>query len=280
MTTRTRKTPTRTAVAVPAGVTITSELLRAADLHADEGTVQRYFDIKHANRLEAKWDWLMVGTLMVSRRADGSCWIIDGNHRCKVALRVDPDAMLRCEVYEGLTLQQEAQMFLHYNEGRKNVPAYDSFLVELTAGDDIALRMQSQVHSRGLELDRSGGPRKVAAVQKCRQIVEMDKAGTGLLSECLMICEAAWGRSTESWDGQVLLGIAKFLTHWRGESKRIDRDRLARRIGTELVFQWKAKAQNELKHSGGSSSRSNPFIRLLAEKYDSGLKKPENRLLG
>src|SRR5215468_5920774 len=86
----------------------------AADLKVDIN-VQRAFDQKHAARMEAEWDTRFIGTLIVSRREDGSLYIIDGQHRVVVCLRKDPAAIMDCEVYEGLSIEEEALMFLYFN---------------------------------------------------------------------------------------------------------------------------------------------------------------------
>jgi hypothetical protein len=276
MASRSMKRPRIPVFKTPPGVTITTEEHFAADLKVDAGTVQRYFEPRHANRLASKWNPLMVGTILVSRRADGSLYIIDGQHRNMVALRLDPTAVMRCEVYEGLSIKDEAEMFLHFNKGRKAPSVYSSFLVELTAEDPTAFRMQSQVRSCGLELAESPSPKKVAAIQKCRQIVELDKAETGLLQDTLRVCEMAWGRRADSWDGQIIWGVAQVIHRNRSN---IDLDRLARVVlGKQMPYRWKAEVQSLLGHSGGSSSRSNPLISLTAEAYNKRLRDESRKI--
>ena len=74
------------------------EELFAADLKVDID-VQRATDPNWLNKLEAAWDPKKVGIIMVSRRPNGECYIINGQHRTVVAQRRDPAAIMDCEIF-------------------------------------------------------------------------------------------------------------------------------------------------------------------------------------
>src|SRR5262245_20113579 len=87
------------------------EEIFAAELRTHH-RVQRTFDSRWANKLVEDWQTLHVGVILVSRRADGTMYIIDGQHRVYVALLMDPTAIMYCVVYEGLSIEEEALVFL------------------------------------------------------------------------------------------------------------------------------------------------------------------------
>src|SRR4029077_9145808 len=123
-----RKTPVippeRRAIAL--GKSKGFEELFAAELKVDHD-VQRGFHPEHAASLKKAWDPKYIGTLIVSRRKNGELYLIDGQHRCWVALQLDQTAIMDCEVYEGLEVEEEAMMFLHFNRNRKPPSAFDTF---------------------------------------------------------------------------------------------------------------------------------------------------------
>lgn len=76
----------------------------------------------------------IMGFPHVSHR-DGWYYIIDGQHRIKAALAFlgDSSQQIQCHVYENLTNEQEAQLFLELNHTKKQGPM-SRYKVALTAG--------------------------------------------------------------------------------------------------------------------------------------------------
>jgi hypothetical protein len=250
-------------------VTKAYDQLFPGDLRIDSD-VQRFYNPKWAAQIEASWDPLLVGTIVVSRRANGDLFVIDGWHRVKVAERQDEAYILDCEVYEGLTKAQEAKRFLSANRDRKGVHQYDLFRVGLKAREWVYLEMQRQVTSRDLVIARTPYKNQVAAIAQCKRIVELDrKTKMGLLAMTLMVCENAWTRDKDTWDNRVLLAIAQVIHRNRDN---IDLTRLTRVLGRAMVFQWKARSDGKTKGGGGSESRSTAMARLVVEDYNSGLR--------
>ncbi|MEU4623285.1 hypothetical protein AB0G04_25350 [Actinoplanes sp. NPDC023801] len=69
---------------------------------------QRQFQGGWATTLKRMWDPGLMLVLIVSRRTDGHCYVLDGQHRRRVALEVEgPDLLMDRWVIEGLTPRQE-----------------------------------------------------------------------------------------------------------------------------------------------------------------------------
>lgn|SRR5262245_1140190 len=239
----------------------------AADLHVDIN-VQRTFDNKHAAKIEANWDPQFIGTLIVSRRENDTLYVIDGQHRCVVALRKDPAAIMDCTVYEGLSVEEEALMFLYFNRHRKQPNAYDQYKLGLAARLPVEIRMCNEAMARGLDYGLSPSKTTIAAVAACRRIVNMDKLETGLLQDTLMYSELAFGAGKDSWDNNLLQGIARLINHNRA---RLDHDRLIDKLRTNTIVSWQALALQGTKGGGGSVSRSIAMSRAIRDEYNKRL---------
>jgi len=242
--------------------------VKVSDLNVDHD-VQRMYDPARVTTLEATWNQTHAGTIVVSKRADGSLYVIDGQHRKEAKARQDPDGVLDAEIHEGLTRQEEAEMFLRLNRDRKAVRPFDNYRVALVAGMPNETRVHSEVTARNLEVSHSPSANRISAVQAMLSIVQKDKDHDGLLGEVLDVAESAWGRTAETWDNMVMRALATVIHKNRGI---IDLDRLATILRKHLVGQWKAAAVNNAVGGGGSESRSNRLVEVIVTKYNSGLR--------
>ena len=243
------------------------EELFAAELKVDP-EVQRGFHPQHAEKLKAIWDPKYVGTLIVSRRTNGDLYLIDGQHRCVVALQLDPTAIMDCEVYEGLTVVEEALMFLHFNRNRKPPSAFDHYKIGLKARLPIELRMKAETSALGLEISPHKGNRQIAAVAACRRIVGWDVHETGLLQDTLVFAEQAFGAHPETWDANLIQAIARVVIKNRA---KIDYGRLVDKLRTKHPDEWQALGMLGVKGGGGSVNRSIAMARLIKFEYDKRL---------
>ncbi|MFI1989075.1 DUF6551 family protein [Actinoplanes sp. NPDC020271] len=223
---------------------------------------QRQFQQGWARKLARIWNPDLLLPAIVSLRADGCYYLIDGQHSCHVARLRHGDSFLRdCVVYEGLTLQQEAQLFLAANRDRKSVRPYDTYRVELTAGDPTAVQVAEEVTACGLEIAGSPSTNRVAAVQKLKTIADKRR---GLVTLTLQVAERAWGRTSLTWDNMMLQALAVVLDlNWNA----VDETRLIRTLEARTVSSWKAGAIGVSVGGGGSTSRSTPLARDILDAY-------------
>src|SRR5262245_14620837 len=94
---------------------------------------QREFRKAHGDEIAKDFDLNKLGYPIMNFR-DGIYWILDGQHRI-YALRENGfgDDVLECEVYENLTDQEMADIFIGTNT-RKQIPPFDGFHIACTAG--------------------------------------------------------------------------------------------------------------------------------------------------
>lgn len=84
------------------------------------------------------WDWALCQPLVVSRRADGSLFILDGQHRHTGAVERGDIPHLPCVILSGCDTESEAEAFVALNTKRQKLSQADIFHGMLAAGDETA----------------------------------------------------------------------------------------------------------------------------------------------
>jgi len=164
-----------------------------------------------------------VGALTVSER-DGHYYIVDGQNRA-AAMRVIgwADQRVECDVYRGLTLEQEADLFLWLNH-RLNVDTLASFHIAVTAGRNVESDIDRIVQKNGLKVSREKTNGAVGAVGTLRRIYNRGgPIGAELLDRTLHITYESFGDYGLS--STVIDGVA-FLCE-RYETKFTDDEAIA-----------------------------------------------------
>lgn len=209
--------------------------LTVGDLVVDEH-VQREYKDHDAQRIADAWDEEKLGTFKVSRRVNGSGvvigdYVMDGQHRRGAMLKLRKQGEgVPCLVYSGLTLAEEAKIFLADNsENRKPTPI-DIYKLSLVAEDPTAHAVQSVLEAHGLHVESGTGRDTVGAVGSLYWLYE--KGGAALLDQTLQVLEDTYGRDSRgARDGQLLKGMGKVLAESTGA--RIDRKSLAEKLAKE-----------------------------------------------
>ena len=102
-----------------------------------------------------QWDWALCQPLVVSRRADGTLWIIDGQHRHCGALERGDIAHLPCVVLSGIAESGEASAFVKLNTERQSLSQIAVFRGMVTAGDPDAVQVAALLAETGWRLTAS-----------------------------------------------------------------------------------------------------------------------------
>lgn len=194
------------------------EYLKVRELTVDP-EIQRPLDPNKVLRIFNEFTPGGVGTLSVSRRADGSEVILDGQHRHNVLLKKLPEGgpeQVRCEVFEGLTRKQEAALFLTLNNTTKP-RAVDKFKVAGTAGDTNAVAITDILQTRGFSVQHDMGEGHVSAVATLERIYKTSvkaKREPNTLDLVLVIVERSWGYDRYGTKGVILEGLAAMIEEY------------------------------------------------------------------
>lgn len=151
---------------------------------------QRERNQSRVDYLVANFDLEQLGILTVSKR-DGFFWIIDGQHRVETLRAIGyGDQQAECEVYEGLTEADEAEMFLRRND-TLGVTAFSKFKVGVRAGRPEEVAIDAIVAKAGLRVSQGKAQGSISAVGTLRRVYDRD--GGDALYRALTIIRDAYG---------------------------------------------------------------------------------------
>ena len=150
-----RAAPAWLKVNPPLGLRPSLENHRIGDLNVDPA-YQRSIEGGQSKSLIRKiamfWDWALFHPLSVARRADGSLWVIDGQHRLAAA-RLRRDLYdLPCVVGPSRSLADEAASFVAMNIQRRAMTKLDLFKAAVAGEDSQAGAIMAALAEAGLSV--------------------------------------------------------------------------------------------------------------------------------
>jgi hypothetical protein len=216
--------------------------------------------VKHFNRAA-------LGTLIVVRRKDGNYYVADGQHRL-AACRIVGMATVPCTVHEGLSLVEEAELFLECNNRRKNPSRIDNFVVKLGAGHQDAIDIKEIVEGLGLKLNLSNtsGSKDNAGISAIGALEYIyERAGKNGLRRILHIAKTSWPSDRVAFQAGPLRGLYVFIEKYDGDFE--DSELIQKlQLNAMTVYAQKARALTEI--MGGHASTN--YARVFWEQYNSG----------
>lgn len=239
-----------------------------ADLKIDY-RYQRPLNDSRADTISGGWDPKLAGTISVSQRANGDEYVVDGQHRMFGADRNGRRTM-RAEVFTGLTLAEEAEMFDRLNDARSRVDALTRFRARIMYGDPAAKSVEEIVNSLGATIQKAAGRREeetgVRAVEALTKIY--NRTGREGLTWVLEVIRDAWDRIDQTTATARVLGGLEFV--FINDRPSADEDRLVRRLNEEGLIALNRIAQTNAQIYGGYGAKN--FYRAILEIYNKGLK--------
>lgn len=196
----------------------------ALDIMKINPLAQRDLNQARVDRLVTEFDPEHMGHPTVSMR-DGSAFVIDGQHRIealKAWLGEWQGQSVMCEVYEGLSEADEADLFLRRNDYLA-VHAFDRFRTAVNAGREAEADIDRIVRAHGLVVSRDAIPGAVAAVGTLRRIYH--RHGPSTLARTLEITRDAFG--DPGLTAPVLDGIGLLCGRYNGE---LDKDTAVQKL--------------------------------------------------
>lgn len=242
-------------------------LLEAADLEEIRTDVeaQRILNPTRARKISQAFMPEAAGTIVLSRRANGDLYVVDGQHRVHAAKLVGV-TKLPAEVHVGLTRAQEATLFLMKNRESVKPRPSDEYRIGLVAEHKPYVDTEKIVRARGLAIADHAGINQIGAVNTVVQITE--GYGPEILGRVLDVSIAAWGRSEKTWDASLLGSLGRFI----GRHPQIDDDAFALKIGRSAPLVWIGRVDQA---AGGSQGGGRIYAgcRLFITAWNSGRKK-------
>lgn len=207
------------------------EIVPVAKLTVDSG-VQRAVDKVRVDKIAKDYRVDALGAIVVSRRTDGTCHVIDGQHRVAATIAAGyGDRALSCLVYEGLTRADEAAMFRHLNNTRQVMPV-DKFRVRVVEGDHAAVTLNRVLNRHGWTVEQSKHAGKFAAVAAFEGVYNGKLAGPGdteqVCDTLISVITEAWGHDADGARSEIIAGIGAVLLRY---NTRVDLVKLVAELG-------------------------------------------------
>jgi hypothetical protein len=221
--------------------------------------VQRHLNEPRVVAMAADFRPDSMGLITASLRADGHTYIIDGAHRIAAARRAQYTGLIATRLFNELTLQEEAGMFLSLNN-TKQVQAIDKFKVRVTLGERQAVNINQVLKAHGLHVDWSAStvPSAISAIVTLEKIyrgagVRPDGEYSDLLDKVIATVTDVYSDDASEkgvkYPRPLLEGLGIFHAHF---GSRIDRERLKETLGAIAPAQLVARARTRRDATGGT----------------------------
>lgn len=225
------------------------------DIFADH-SYQRPLDPRRAQAMADDFDQRLLGVIEVSDRGPDQhprYAVVEGQHRwAAVALR-DPSAAIAARVHSGLSVAEEAQLFVGIDVQRRRLTTWNRWKARRAQRDPDVIAIEETVARAKLRVDetpKDGHLRCTAMLEK----VANSRGGHGLLRDALRLLHETWGPQLGAYDAALVGGMAVFLDAF-GQDENFDCDTLVDALidlaPERVVFLAKAKKAGG-KHGGGA----------------------------
>jgi hypothetical protein len=158
----------------------------------------------------------LLQVLEVSKRADGSLYVMDGQARlyfaqlCIEAGLLPVDYELPCKVHYGNSIKQEAQIAADINKERRVSSAWEDYNFLLAAEDVTALAMRDRTEECGFKNANYTSPSTVSCHAKVRKWFKRD-AGPETYVAALNFIKTVWKGRESSTHGDIIIGAASWF---------------------------------------------------------------------
>lgn len=241
-------------------------------------TVQRYLNTPHVSRMQKTYDPLAIGAISVSLREDGTYYVMDGQNRVELTRRMrGTRAKMLCLVYRGLTLEDEARLFVKTNNS-VGVRPLDKFRVRLVEGERVAVELNSILTDHGWRVPPGGtrGQGHFLSVGELERVWNgadnrLKKEHPDAVRLTIATLTEAWGHQPDAVRSELIGGIGRLFIRYPDA----DWERVARGLsisGSPIQFVAAAKSRV----TNGHQKLYNAIAALAVETYNKGLR--SNRL--
>ncbi|QHD68196.1 ParB N-terminal domain-containing protein [Sphingobium yanoikuyae] len=209
------------------------------------------------------WDWRMCLPLVVSKRDDGSLWVIDGQHRLAAALLRGDIPFLPCVVGIYGSVADEAAMFVAMNRARKPMNRLDDFHAAIASGDSEAIEITRLITEAGFTVSRKTGsqswvPGEVAFTSAIAKVLR--KHGAKVCADALRTMQEAWPDEVLNAGASMFTALTKLAI---SPPDGFDPDRMFRALLRRNQREW-ASFLNETKSGGDERAAQLRQVLLMA----------------
>lgn len=199
-----------------------------------DGEYQRPLVEARVINIVDNFDPALVGTIDVSQRTDGTYAILDGQQRVEALRRLGYNRVY-CNVYENMTVAQEAEFFFRKNWNRSKIAVYFALRARAQAGDEAANDIFRIVERNGFMLTSSSNEAEgIGAVRSVEQAYMTQ--GAKALDETLDLIQRNWFGQPKATSADIIRGLSRFVKNFEGGYDRNQLE-LAMASGPETILE-------------------------------------------
>lgn len=192
---------------------------------------QRKVDSRTVQKIMDEFDPKLLDEIIVSFRG-GRYHVVDGQHRI-VALKImngGRDCIVSCKVVNGLTYEQEADLYKRLDACKKKLSIIDSTRAAVEANDDPKISSIKRVlDAYGLEwalsVGKSGGRNRIRGARTLLNIYR--DLELWQFDETIRLIKTTWDGAENSLNMYILSGVALFVKTY---GKEISEDIFVKRL--------------------------------------------------
>lgn len=222
---------------------------------------QRSPNQKHIKNIVENFNPSSIQRPILSYR-DNKYFCIDGQHRILALIRMGI-LYWDCDVLEGLSKEEEAEMWNDFNGNSKVATSLEKAYARLKAGDDYEIYINNLVNECGTNIEYKSGRKGITAYTS---LVRLEKKfGKEKLQEVILIIKNSLGEKNNSFAGDIMEGMMYFIEENRG-NKNFKIDEFEKKLkdsGLSLLKQKKMLMKNAYQINGKYA-----VIRALKEIYN------------
>ena len=230
-------------------------------------------DERRVNKIASNFNPRALGSITLSRRDDNTYVCLDGRHRWTAAQQVGYTGKLPAIVHEGLTLDEEAELFLLLNDF-KAPSLVSKFLVRVVQGDEVAVKINNILSRHGWRVmnGASHGYLNAIGAVEAAYINGAGSLNAGehpeVLERVIATITAAWGHETAGAHSTIIKGLAQLYGRF-GDAVNIEK--LAREMCMTTPARLVGNA-NTLKDVQGGTAPS-AMAKVLVGMHNNTLRK-------
>lgn len=251
------------------GVTWTSAEVAVALMRIDP-RLQRPLDQTWVAAKLREYAPAALGTVTLSKRRNGDLILLDGQHRRALVIAAkDTGRRMAAQIYQDLTIQQEAELFRRLNDSRRLTPLV-KFRIAVVEGKETETACDKILRESGLQAE-PGHPNSFQAVRALVGLYEVDPIACRVTIDFLA---HAWGKvNRDALDGRLVFGAGLFFARY---GEQINLGQLSQRLqknGTPAALVGEASTLAKMRKRKVPDAVADKLVGI----YNSG-RKDENKI--
>lgn len=212
-------------------------------------------------KIVKNFDPQKLHTIVVNKRNDGQFFVIDGQHRVE-ALKELGIPTIDSTVHEGLTVEEEAEMYYGINDRPAKSPNSKG-KSSLKFGDQNAIEIEEAVQNVGLSIDYDKKGTKEGYITAYASLQSVHKKyGKEFLEVVLQVIKSSFGLERRFYQAFIIKGFAQFIATY---GNKIDVSHLINRL-QEIGYEGFIQEAN--KKQVGFKTKKESLPLALAEIYN------------